>query len=429
MFDLFFAYVYKFLHRYLGVRRPLSHREKTLAWMFSLYDFNYTLSSVFLTVFLFKKDHDLQVPVFFYLAQFLVIVPAFWVGGHLSKRWGNLTSYQLGFFFSATVYGATLILRENAADHPFLLGTLAGTGIGFYFLGEHSLTLEETSERTRDYFLSLTTFFTSVLCILAPQISGWLIVSFGNPARPGGSSLIGYYFVFAIALALYLVLFFKSFQFKAHPTGKGFDFWRILTMPNTGDWKRLMWSQVFLGLRNGAFWFLVPLLVYQVSKNEAVVGGYSTFANLLGVLTSYGLSLWAKAENRRQGLWVSSLLLGFASVGLALKVAYFTLFLYAILAMIGGTWLQVVFGAFSFNILERAKEGKKHRIEYLAVREVPLAVGRLLSLVGLYLGQAHFGELGLRLAVLVLGFSHMGILWLFPGEKSAEIRARERKRA
>lgn len=427
MFDLFFAYVYQFLHRYLGVRRPLSHREKTLAWMFSLYDFNYTLSGLFLGIFLFRKNQDLLVPVLFYLTQFIVIVPAFWLGGHLSKRFGNLLSYQLGFAFSAMVFGATLIFRENAPDHPFLLGTLAGLGIGFYFLGEHSLTLEETSEKTRDYFLSLTTFFTSVFCIIAPQISGWLIVSFGaSPAPSSGSApavntLLGYYLVFAIAFSIYLVLFFKSFQFKAKPTGRGFYFWKVLTFTKNENWNRLMGVQFFLGLRNGVFWFLPGLLVYRVSHNEALVGAYSTFANFLGVLTSYGLSLWAKPENRRQGLWISALLLGMAGVWLSFKVDYLPLLLYAILAMIGGTWLQVVFGAFSFTILSKAREAKKYGVEYLAAREVPLAVGRVLSLICLYVGQFHFGELGLKLAMLFLGLSHMGLFLLFPKAKLDEI--------
>ncbi|HUO57849.1 MAG TPA: hypothetical protein VMV05_06695 [bacterium] len=428
MFDLFFSYVYKFLHQYLGVRRPLSQREKTLAWMFSLYDFNYTLSGIFLTVFLFKKNHDLGIPVLFYLTQFTAIVPAFWLGGHLSKRFGNLLSYQLGFAFNAMVFAATLLLRENAPDHPYWLGTLAGLGIGFYFLGEHSLTLEETSEKSRDYFLSLTTFFTSVFCILAPQISGWLIVSFGGNTPGAGTanaetSLWGYYLVFAIALSLYLVLFFKSFQFMAKPTGRGFYFWKVLTFRRNSDWDRFMGAQFFLGLRNGVFWFLPALLVYQVSNNEAVVGGYSTFANLLGVLTSYGLSLWAKAENRRQGLYISSLILGLSGVGLALQVAYSSLFFYVILAMVGGTWFQVVFGAFSFTLLEKAREARRHRIEYLAVRELPLALGRILSLVVLYWGQSRFGETGLRLSVLTLSFCPMGIFLFFPRSKMHEIQA------
>lgn len=428
MFDLFFSYVYQFLHRYLGVRRPLSQKEKTLAWMFSLYDFNYTLSSVFLNVFLYKKHQDFEAAGLFNLVQFIVIAPAFWAGGHLSKRFGNVLSYQLGFVFSASVFAAALVMRDSAPDHPCLLGVLAGLGIGFYFLGEHSLTLQETSEKTRDYFLSLTTFFTSVLCILAPQISGWLIAAFGA-AGNANESLVGYYLVFAIALSLYLVLAFKSFQFHAEPTDKGFYFWKVLTFKNNGDWNRLMGAQFLLGLRNGVFWFLMGLLVYRVSKNEAVVGGYSTFSNLLGVLTSYALSIWAKAENRWKGLWSSCWILAAGGLGLSLGVNYFTILAYAVLAMTGGTWLQVVFGALSFTIIEKAREAKKHRIEYLAAREFPLALGRVLGLGCFLAGQSHFGESGLRIAVLVLGSAHLGVLLLLPKKKVMEIHAPRLKKA
>ncbi len=422
MFDLFFSYVYQFLHRYLGVRRPLSPKEKTLAWMFSLYDFNYTLSNVFLNVFLYKEHQDFKAAGLFNLVQFTVIAPAFWIGGHLSKKFGNVLSYQLGFVFSALVFAATLVWRESAPEHPCFLGVLAGLGVGFYFLGEHSLTLQETSEKTRDYFLSLTTFFTSVLCILAPQISGWLIAAFGTGGS-GKDSLVGYYLVFAIALALYLVLTFKSFQFHAVPTEKGFYLWKVLTFKNNGDWNRLMGAQFLLGLRNGVFWFLMGLLVYRVSKNEAVVGGYSTFSNLLGVLTSYALSVWAKTENRWQGLWISCWVLAAAGLGLSLGVNYFSILAYSVLAMTGGTWLQVVFGAVSFTILEKAREAKTRRIEYLAAREVPLALGRVLGLGCFLAGQSYFGEAGLRIAVLVLGSAHLGLLLLLPKKKMLEIHA------
>ena len=221
--EFIFSHIYRFLGRYLGVRRPLSPKEKTLAWMFSLYDFNYALSSLFMNVFLFKAHEDWKVVGFFNLTQFAVIAPAFWIGGHLSKKWGNLLSYQLGFFFNALVFATALVLRENTQDHPIFLGLLAGLGIGFYFLGEHSLTLEMTSEKTRDYFLSVTTFFSSVLCVLAPAMAGWIISIFRS-SNAGQDSFLGYYLVFAIALAFYLHLTYKSFQFKANPTGRDFDF-------------------------------------------------------------------------------------------------------------------------------------------------------------------------------------------------------------
>ncbi len=419
MFDLFFSYVYQFLHRYLGVRRPLSQKEKTLAWMFSLYDFNYALSSVFINIFLFKKNDDLKTVVYFNLTQFAVIAPAFWIGGHLSKRWGNLLSYQLGFVFSALVFAATLVLRENAPDHPCLLGLLAGLGIGFYFLGEHSLTLDMTTEKTRDYFLSLTTFFSSVLCILAPALAGWLIASFEFNGGTGaaGNAALGYYLVFSIALALYLTLAFKSLQFKAKPTGKGFYFWKVLTFKNNKDWNRLMAAQFVLGLRNGVFWFIVWLLVYRVSHNEVVVGSYNMLANLLAVLTSYGLSIWAHSENRWRGFWISSWLMGAACVGLFFQFNYFTLLTYAVLNASGGTWLQIVFGAFSFTILEKAKEATTRKLEYLAAREFPLGLGRCMSLSAFWLCYSRFGESGLHTALLIFGFAHMGIFAFIPKNK------------
>lgn len=424
MFDLFFSYVYRFLHNYLGVRRPLSYREKTLAWMFSLYDFNYALSNVFMTVFLFKTTQDYRIPSYFYLAQFAIIVPAFWVGGHLSKRFGNLLSYQLGFVFSALVFATTLMLREAAPQHPCLLGCLAGLGIGFYFLGEHSLTLDMTTEKTRDYFLSLSTFFTSILCILAPQISGWLII-----VGKGEGPLFGYYIVFAMALVIYLLLIFKSLQFKAEPTHKGFYFWKVLTFKNNGNWNRLMVVQFLFGLRGGLFWFLGGLLTYEVSKNEAVVGGYATFVNLLGLLTSYALSLWATAQNRWRGLWVSALLISLASVGFFIKVNYLSLFAYACLAAVGSTWIQIVYGAFSFTVLEKAKEAGKRKIEYLAAREVPLAVGRILGVVLFLAGQSYFGDMGFRLAILVLGAAPLSIFLVLPKNKVGEIHAGRVKKA
>jgi len=416
MFDLFFSYIYRFMHRFLGVKRPLSAQEKTLAWMFSFYDFNYALSGVFINIFLFKQHDDFKTVVLFNLTQYAVILPAFWIGGHLSKRWGHLISYQLGFAFSALVFAVTLTLRENSPDHPYLLGCLSGLGIGFYFLGEHALTLDMTTEKTRDYFYSLTNLFTSILSILAPALAGGLIASFKGVDSGGvsdGSSL-GYYIVFAIALALYLSLGFKSLQFKAKPVRKNFEFWKVLTFPENEGWNRYMAAQFIMGLRGGVFWFLLWILVFRFSQNEAVVGGYSMFCNLLGVLTTYALALWAKAENRWKGLWFSSWLMGLGCIGLFFQINYYTIVLYAVLSAIGSSWFNVVSNGVAFKILEKAKEANSRKLEYLAVREAPLAAGRILSLTLFWWSYSQFGENGLHAALLVFGFVHMGMFFVLP---------------
>lgn len=400
---------------------------KTLIWMIGLYDFNFALSSVFINIFLFKK-HDDWMPVELYnLVMYATIMLAFWVGGHLAKRLSHLLPYQLGFAFNALVFLVALILRERAPDHPCFLGFLAGLGIGFYYLGQHSLTLEVTEAKTRDYFLSLSMFLSSVLRILAPALAGWLIQAFRTSGPQNiliggaGDSSTGYYIVFALALAIYLGLIYKSLQLSLKPTEGGFYFWKVLTFKDNDDWNRLMGAQFLLGLRNGAFWFVVGILIYKVSGNEAIVGSYNMLANFLAVLTAYGLSLWAEAKNRGRGMWTSSLLTWAACVLLAWKINYFSLLFYAVFNSAGVTWFQVVFGALSFDAVEKAREAQKRKLEYLAVRELPLWVGRSIGLGALMISQYYLGERGLRLTLFMLGFAHMGVFLFLPRKQRSEV--------
>jgi YQGE family putative transporter len=421
MFDIFFSYVYRFLQRYLGMRRHLPKSARTLIWMIGLYDFNFALSSVFINIFLFKKQGDWDTVGFYNLAMYAAIVPAFWLGGHLSKKWGDWVPYQLGFGFNGMVFLAVLIWRENAPSYPIVLGLMAGLGIGFYYLGQHSLTLDLTHSKTRDYFLSLSMFLSSVLRILAPAMAGCLIEVFRSP-RLGDSlanSSTGYYVVFTIALLIYVSLAIKSLQMRLKPKGGKFEYWRVLTLSHNLNWNRQMGAQFILGLRNGVFWFVVAILVYRVSQSEAIVGSYSMMGNFLAVLTAYGLSLWAGAKNRERGLWISALLGCASCVFLAWKIDYFSLITYAVLNAAGVTWFQVVFSALCFTVLEKAKEARPRKLEYLAIRELPLGLGRILGLSIFLIGQSYFGEAGLQIALVVFGFMHMGVFFLLPVPKKS----------
>jgi YQGE family putative transporter len=131
-------------------------------------------------------------------------------------------------------------------------------------------------------------------------------------------------------------------------------------------------------------------------------------------LTTYALALWAKAENRWKGLWFSSWLMGLACIGLFFQINYYTIVLYAVLSAIGSSWFNVVSNGVAFKILEKAREAKIRKLEYLAVREAPLAAGRMLSLAIFWWSYLQFGENGLHAALLGFGFVHMGLFFVLP---------------
>jgi MFS transporter, YQGE family, putative transporter len=202
LFDLLFGNFYRFMRRHLGSGRPMGDQPRALAAMSGLYEFNFALSSVFINIFLFRDKDDWWVVGVYNLTQYVAIVPAFFAGGYLARRFGHVLSFRLGFLFNALVFFMALLLREESVHHPHLLGTLAGLGIGFYYLGLHSLTLDLTRSSERDHFLSYQLYLASLSRILAPALAGWTITSF-KPHEASETSLLGYYLVFAVAMTLY----------------------------------------------------------------------------------------------------------------------------------------------------------------------------------------------------------------------------------
>jgi YQGE family putative transporter len=351
------------------------------------------------------------------LVQYLAIVPAFFAGGYLARRFGQVLSLRLGFFFNALVFFTALTLREGSVSHPVLLGSLAGLGIGFYYLGFHSLTMDLTRSSERDHFLSYALFLASITRILAPALAGWTISAF-RPQEGREDSLLGYYLVFAVALFLYSWLVYWSFELRAGRPAGPFEPMKVAAFRNNRDWDRMTWVQFLLGVRNGVFWFVVAILVYRASRHEGVVGNFSMVGNLVAVATTYTLVRWAHEGNRRWGLWTSSLVTCVAVLFLGYGITYWTLGAFVLLNAVGVSWLQVVFNAVYFEVVEGAREGKRRKLEYLALRELPLTAGRIIGL-GFFLGaHSYFGEAGLRAAIVALGCSHMGIFLFLPKSKA-----------
>jgi YQGE family putative transporter len=247
-----------------------------------------------------------------------------------------------------------------------------------------------------------------LLKIAAPGFSGWVIASFNAGDKAGPQSLLGYYLVFSFTLLVYLGLIAQSFRLKVPHKTKDFGIRKVLVLPWGADWKRLLAAWFFGGLRGGLFWFVTSLFVYRAWRNELAVGNYNMLSTFVAVVTAYSLSRWAQQKHRELGLAVSSGLIVAASMLLAFSMGPLVLLGFAVLYAVGVTWFQVGFSAISFEVIEQAGESHRRKLEYLTLREMPLALGRLLGLAGFWAAQARFGETGLRTAVFILGLTQLG---------------------
>ncbi|HUO57297.1 MAG TPA: hypothetical protein VMV05_03875 [bacterium] len=408
-----------FLNYFAG---GLSAPERKLVWMIGLYDFTYALSSVFMNVFLFRQSNDWKVVGLFNLSQFFFVIPAFTVGGYLSRRLSYLLCYQLGFLFNALLYLSVLVWREDSTHHPLELGVLGGLGIGFYYLGQHALTYELVHRHRRDYFFSVSLVLSSIFRILAPALAGWVIKNVNSLAAQGHWGLNGYHLIFLVTLVGYLGLIIESTRIRVKPHKGRFLYFSTLLHPANADWNRLMVGYFLWGVRNGVFWFATSLFIYQLFKDEWVVGSYGMASNLLAVAASYLLARWVAPKNRDFGVLASCLLMGAASAILTWRMDLTALILFAVLNSIGVSWFQVSFSAASLAVIDRAFEGKKRRLEYLVVRELPLGLGRMAGLLAFLGAEKLFGAPGIRWSFLGLGLAQAAVWLCTPADPKAKRR-------
>ena len=138
------------------------------------------------------------------------------------------------------------------------------------------------------------------------------------------------------------------------------------------------------------------------------VGNFNTLTTFLAVVTAYVLSRWEGYQKRKSGMAISSGLIVLSTLLLAFSLGPMALLLFGILYTIGVTWFQVGFSAISFEVIENVDDSGKRKLEYLTLREIPLALGRLAGLALFWFGLAQYGDTGIRAALVVLGITQWG---------------------
>jgi len=224
----------------------------------------------------------------------------------------------------------------------------------------------------------------------------------------------GYYAIFSLTLAIYLLLIAESFRMPRKKMHEKFHFWDTLIQRRGSDWNRLQASYFLLGIRNGVFWFGIAVLVYRVVHTELALGSYTMMSHCLALGTATLLTRWAGAKNRAFGLWTSAALAFLACAILSLSITYTTLLLFALFNSVATTWSQVTQSSMAFDIIEKAKAANRRQVEYLVAREVPLGLGRILGLSVFLFGISRFGEAGLRSTLFLLGLTNFAAVAVLP---------------
>lgn len=356
------------------------------------------LCSVFVSVYLWINSHDFNVVFKYYLTIFALTPVLFILAGWYSQARDRLHVYRLGLILHAVFYATLLHLRERSPDHVVALGALLGVTWGIFWAGANVFNFDVTPYGRRDYYFGLLSAVGGIVRLIAPAISGFLI-HFAPTAREG------YHILFAVVVLLYMACFALSFFLPRDNERRPFHIMRaLLPGKDQRDWQWIMWASMSLAGSFMIFPFILSLLMYVRTGSELSVGGFASFQALATVVVSYWVGRTVTARTRRAYMRWGVITLMMAGAMMFFPIGFETLFLFGLFRSISGPMFGIPYSSLRMDVIHDCAEDPSQRIEYITAWEVPLAIGRMISMTLLMAMMAWMphSEIPLRIILFLL---------------------------
>ena len=148
---------------------------RSLVFLFWVYEFAYSLVSVFVQVFLYQKFTDLSFNIIATMFLYTGIMVGFCIPGYVASLWRVNIKY--GFASSFVILAGSLFYLLNVASlqAAFLAMFLWGIGQGVFWLTVNTFELSETKDNERDFYSSMLNAGGQVLGLFGPACATALI--------------------------------------------------------------------------------------------------------------------------------------------------------------------------------------------------------------------------------------------------------------
>lgn len=388
----------------------------------SLFGLGNGLSGMFVNVYLWKLNSHLTMVAWFNLWMFIGVLFMFPLAAWFSKRWDRKWTIQLGFLGYAMFYGIVLLLGQDAIKYLSWLGLAQGIGVSFYACAYHILTYDLTHNLNRDRFFAWIGTIGSALGVFTPVLSGWMIVK--------GEGLSGYYLTFSITLGLFLVAMLLSLFFSGDGQRERFQLIDVLlSMQKVHDWNRVLVSQGLLGLRDGVFSFLITMLLFFAFNNEFNMGKYMVILSVISMVATYIIGRIINHRNRLEAILIGGAMITLSTLAVAVSGNPVSVFLFTLAGAVFNPLWSIPFGSITFQVIDRMPDAAIKRIEYISAREIPLGIGRIISLVlFLLIADQLKDEISIRVSVLLIGTMLIGVWWVLRGIATEQWTVEEYRR-
>jgi YQGE family putative transporter len=379
-----------------------------------LYSLSIALSNTFVNIYLWKQSGQFVDLAIYNLSAVIFEPIAFSLAGWWAKKIDRVIILRLGIVFLAAFYLIVLVAGDVASANLVMLGSVLGIGYGFYWLAYNVLTFEVTEPETRDFFNGFLGVLASLAGMIGPVVAGFVISLFQDN--------IGYNLIFSLSLGLFLLAVVMSFWLSRREAHGKFLFKKIWEERNHNkDWGRITNAHFFQGLREGIYLYIISVFVFISTGSELALGTFGLLNNAVSFVAYYLAARLIKKHTRKKAIFFGGMLLYSSLFLILFTMSYPTLLLYGIAISIGYPLVLVPYISMTYDVIGKARNARKARIEYIVIRELFLNFGRISSILIFLLFVLLFGEaIGIPASLVILGIGYSVIYYFVKDIRLAE---------
>ena len=366
-----------------------------------------TLPGVFINTFFMNLTDDTNV-VMLYNAMNYVFAP---IGMHLGtivlRRYSIGACSITGVVLYNLFFILLLVLQTEAVHYYIPLGILIGLSGGFYYMSYGVLFSSYSTNENRDRASSFMSMASSVVSMLVPLISGAVISLF--------SDLWGYVVIFSLSL---LVAMMTAFVIARLPVQRAerrkSQLWKCYKMVfQNKTWRLGMFLMMGLNIREGAFMFIMNIIVYQFINSEALVGFNTFLTACAGITAAFLMGRIVHQGNRTRAMTVAVTVITLTAVVYLFSMNVYTTMIFAVINAYFTCFNSTPVTNINLMLFDQMPGARGMWSELLSVRDIFVGSGRLISVLIIILSNLLTGGSLFWQGVVLVGltaFQYVNIL-------------------
>jgi len=274
--------------------KTMPHDMRVLLVTNLIYAFVIPVIEIFVGAYIMRNSNDPKIVALYQLTVYAGIPLTFFVNGFLVSRVKLATLYSFGMLLSGLSMLLMMTLDSLTATGIGVAGILMGCSFGFFWANRDYLALGTTTDKTRNYYYGLETFFYTITGILVPFAIGAFLGRAESNNWFSGNINTAYQLVTGVVFVLTVLSSIVIHQGKFRkPEQKRFVYFKFHSL-----WNKMLGLAGLKGLVQGYLVTAPAILIMRLVGNEGSLGTVQAISGLVTAVMLYLLGRFTQPRHR-----------------------------------------------------------------------------------------------------------------------------------